>query len=81
LERAAGGRGGEAGDKARGGGSAVGARVGTGIEEGPPRRVEADAAAAGGLLAGMLCPSMRISWPQRRHFMRSVLPDTFSSAI
>ena len=40
-------------------------------------RAGADAVAA----LGIACPSIRMSWLQRRHFMRSVRPTTFSSGI
>jgi hypothetical protein len=39
------------------------------------------AAGAGGGDDCIEWPSIRMSWPQRRHFMRSVRPVTFSSAI
>src|SRR5687767_7827451 len=47
----------------------------------PVRPPALPVAGGGGAEAGMVWPSMRMSCPHLRHFMRSVRPDAFSSAI
>jgi hypothetical protein len=45
------------------------------------RRGAGPGAELGGIDCGIVCPSIKMSCPQRLHFMRSVRPVTFSSAI